>query len=462
MPRFERQVELPVPAEEAWAWHVREGAFERLTPPGSGVRIVEGEGPIAEGDLRTLSVPVLGPLRRDWVARHRDFVPGRRFVDEQVRGPFASWVHEHLFEPSPEGCVHRDRIEYREPLGALGAAVAGRGIRRQLDTMFEFRHRRLGADLVRHAAHADRDRLRVAVSGASGLVGRQLCAFLSTGGHVVKRLVRREARDAGEIAWDPRGGEIDLAAMEGLDAVVHLAGENLASGRWSAARKERIHRSRSEGTRTLASAIARLERPPAVLVSASAIGWYGDARDEEVDESAPPGEGFLARVCEDWESAADPAREAGVRVVHPRIGIVLSADGGALSLMRLPFSLGLGGPLGSGAQWMSWIALDDLVGLIHQALFDEALQGPVNAVAPEPARQRDFARTLGRVLRRPAVLPAPAFALRLLLGEMADEMLLGGARVRSRVLPGTGFEFLFPSLEEALRFELLRFPQPGC
>lgn len=458
MAHFERSIVLDVTADEAWAWHVREGAFERLTPPGSGVRIVEGSGPIAEGDVRTLSVPVLGPLRREWVALHRDFVEGRQFVDEQLSGPFASWVHRHLFEPAEGGgCRHSDSIEYREPLGALGALVAGGGIRRQLDTMFEFRHRRLVHDLDRHAAFAKGPRLTVAVSGASGLVGRQLCALLTAGGHVVKRLVRRRARDAGEIAWDPRGGEVDLPALEGVDAVVHLAGENIASGRWTEARKERILRSRSEGTRTLAQAIARMESRPATLVSASAIGWYGDAGEEPVDEDSPAGSGFLADVCTQWEVAAEPAREAGVRVVHPRIGIVLSGDGGALALMRRPFNLGLGGPLGSGRQWMSWIALDDLIGLLHHALFDETLEGPVNAVAPEPVRQRDFARRLAAVLRRPAVLPAPAFAVRLALGEMAEEMLLGGARVSSSVLPGTGFRFALPTLEEALRFELLRF-----
>lgn len=458
MSSFSKSIELPLSADEAWGWHVREGAFERLTPPGSGVRVVDGgDGPLAEGQLRTLSIPVLGPLRREWVALHRDFIEGRQFIDEQVRGPFSSWVHSHLFADGEGGsCLHEDRIEYREPLGALGALVAGGRIRRQLEQMFAFRHRRLVDDLARHAAFADAPRLTVAVSGASGLVGRQLCAFLSTGGHVVKRLVRRPARDAGELSWDPHRGSVDLSALEGVDAVVHLAGAPVAAGRWTADRKLAIRSSRVDGTRTLAEAIARLETPPRVFVSASAIGWYGVGTDGPVDESEPVGRGFLAEVCRAWESAADPAREAGVRVVHPRIGVVLSGDGGALAKMLPAFRLGLGGRLGSGRQWMSWISLDDLLGLVHHSLFDESFRGPVNAVAPEPVRNADFTRTLGRVLGRPALVPAPAFALKAALGEMAEELLLDGALVRSKVLPGSQFRFLHDELETALRWELLR------
>lgn len=457
MPTLSKSSHLKVPAEEAWGWHQREGAFERLTPPGSRLALVEGAGPIFEGLRRTLSVPVLGPLRRSWVALHRDFVEHRQFVDEQLRGPFASWVHAHRFEPADEGgCLHEDRIEYREPLGALGALVAGGRIRRQLETTLAFRHRRLADDLARHAVFSEAARLTVAVSGASGLVGRQLCAFLSTGGHVVKRLVRRRARDAGEIAWDPHGGSVDLAALEGVDAVVHLAGEAVAAGRWSPTRKLRIRSSRVDGTRTLSRAIAQLASPPKVLISASAIGWYGLIGEGPVDESTPAGPGFLGEVCRAWEKAADPAREAGVRVVHPRIGVVLSADGGALARMLPAFRWGLGGRLGSGRQVMSWIGLDDLLGMLHHALFDESFEGPVNAVAPEPVTNADFTRTLGRVLQRPCVLPAPAGVLKLALGQMAEELLLSGCRVQSSVLADSNFRFLHPELESALRWELLR------
>ena len=266
----------------------------------------------------------------------------------------------------------------------------------------------------------------------------------------------RRAPTAGsdEIGWDPERGRLDPADLEGVDAVIHLAGESIASGRWTRARRERILRSRSDGTQLLAETLAGLSRKPRVFVSASAVGFYGDRGDEIVDEQSASGSGFLAEVCRAWEAASEPAAKAGIRVVPLRIGIVLSASGGALSQMLLPARLGLGGPMGSGSAWFSWIALDDLIGLMHHLLFTESIAGPVNAVAPEPVRSAELARVLGRVLRRPAFLRVPAFALRAALGDLADEALLASARVRSARLTGCGFEFLYPDLESALRCEL--------
>jgi uncharacterized protein (TIGR01777 family) len=238
--------------------------------------------------------------------------------------------------------------------------------------------------------------------------------------------------------------------------VVHLAGENVAAGRWSLARKERIRSSRVEGTRLIAEALAGLDRPPPVWVNASAIGFYGDRGDERLDETSAPGDGFLAETCVAWEAATAAARAAGVRVVLLRIGIVLDAKGGALARMLTPFRWGLGGRLGHGRQFMSWITLDDLVGVLRRALVDGGLEGAVNAVAPRPVTNAEFTRTLGRVLRRPTLLPAPALAIRLLLGEMGQELLLAGARVRSAELERCGFEFRHGQLEGALRAVLER------
>jgi uncharacterized protein len=292
--------------------------------------------------------------------------------------------------------------------------------------------------------------LRVAVTGASGMVGEALVPQLGADGHTVQRLVRsREAAGGGDVYWSPSAGEIDAAALEGVDAVVHLAGENLGH-RWTAERKRRIRASRVEGTRLLAETLAGLARPPAVLVSASAVGYYGDRGDELLDEAAPLGEGFLAEVVRDWEAAAEPARTAGIRVVHPRMGVVLSASGGALARLLLPFRLGVGGPVGSGRQWLSWITRADAVAVIVRALSDEELRGPVN-VAAGAVRFGDFARALGRVLHRPALLPVPAPALRLVFGEMADATLLASARVDAAVLRSRGHRFLHPELEGALR-----------
>lgn len=292
----------------------------------------------------------------------------------------------------------------------------------------------------------------VAVSGASGLIGSALTRSLTADGHAVRRLVRGRAA-AGEIRWDPATGEIDLAALEGVDAVVHLAGEP-AGARWTAAKKRRIRDSRVEGTRLLAGALAKLERPPSVLVSASAIGYYGDRGDERILEDSPPGEGFLPRVAAEWEAALRPAEQIGIRVVRLRTGIVLSREGGALRRLLLPFRLGVGGVLGSGSQWMSWISLDDVVSIIRFALERDDISGPVNAVAPEPVRNSEFTRTLARVLRRPAWIPVPAFALRLLFAGMADEALLASQRVVPARLLAAGFPFRHTQLESAIRAAL--------
>jgi uncharacterized protein (TIGR01777 family) len=301
-----------------------------------------------------------------------------------------------------------------------------------------------------------RQSLRVAVSGAGGLIGSALVRAMVAEGHEIRRLVRRPSADRTEVSWDPTAGTVDAEGLEGLDAVVHLAGENIASGRWTAARKETIRASRVGGTRSLCDALARLEAPPGVIVSASAIGYYGDRGEELLDETSPPGKGFFPGVGQAWEAATSGAEKAGIRVVKLRIGVVLSGSGGALARMLPPFRLGLGGRLGSGRQYMSWIALDDLVAAIRFAIDTPSLRGPVNATAPEAVTNADFTRTLGRVLGRPTPFPIPGPALRVLAGGMADEALLSSARVRPRRLQESGFRFLHPDLDGALRFELGR------
>lgn len=294
--------------------------------------------------------------------------------------------------------------------------------------------------------------MKVLVTGASGFVGSALVPFLVNEGHFVVRLVRKAtAPGHSEVAWDPERGTIDLDALEGIDTAVHLAGENIAASPWTAEGKRRIRESRVGGTRLLCESLARLDRPPKALVCASAVGYYGDRGHELLREDSPPGTGFLAQVCRDWEAATEAAGRKGIRVVRLRIGMVLSARGGALARMLGIFRAGLGGRVGSGEQYVSWIALDDLVGAVDHAIRTESLEGPVNAVAPRPVTNREFAKTLARVLGRPAVLPAPAFAVRLLLGEMADELLLASARVEPDRLLLSGYAFRHPELEGALR-----------
>ena len=447
---FSRTLDLPVSAAEAFAWHERQGAFERLVPPWEQVKLLSHTGGIQNG-ARVEIMAVIWPLAMRWIAEHCDYQAGRQFRDVALSGPFAHWDHTHLFEPTgPESSRLEDLVEYALPGGLLGRLAGGRLVRRKLDRMFAYRHRVTAADLAAHSKFKDLPRMDVCITGASGLVGSALTPFLTTGGHTVAKFVRRFA-NPGEIAWNPDKGEIDAAAIEGKSAVVHLAGESIAEGRWTAAKKARIRDSRVDGTRLLCEALGRLKSPPRVLVSASAIGYYGDRGDEELTEESKPGTGFLPDVCRAWEEATRPASEAGIRVVNARSGMILSPRGGALAKMLLPFKLCVGGVVGSGRQYWSWISLDDVVGGIHHAIMTESLRGPVNFVAPQPVTNREFTKTLGKALGRPTIFPMPALAARLALGEMANDLLLASARVLPKQLEASGYEFRHRDLETALR-----------
>jgi uncharacterized protein (TIGR01777 family) len=365
-----------------------------------------------------------------------------------VSGPLRHWVHTHRFLPDgPAASIVEDAVEYDTRFGDFV-------VRRELARLFAFRRRRTHGDLVRQAAFAGGPPLRIAVTGASGLVGAELVPFLTTGGHTVVRLVRRPA-GPGEISWDPSRGVLDAEQLEGFDAVVHLAGESIRPP-WTRSRRQRISGSRVDGTLLLSDTLARLRRPPRVLVSMSGVNYYGDRGDVVVDEDSSPGEGFLATLCVDWEKATAPAASAGIRIVNLRNGIAISGRGGAVSRLLVPFRLGVGGRIGDGRQYVSWIAIDDLIGAIYHAIHDDRLSGPVNTVAPSPVTNRDLAKSLGRVLRRPTVLPLPATAVRAVLGDAGRELLLASMRVKPTRLDAAGFEFDFPDLENALRFQLGR------
>ena len=451
--RYRRRSRLSVSADEVFRWHARPGAFERLNPPWDPAEVVSRSGGIEqEGSRVALRV---GPLRQRWVAEHYGCRPGRGFLDRQISGPFAFWQHAHRMEPDgEEASFLEDEIDYALPGGAVGALFGEAIVESMLERLFTYRHRVTGDDLAAHAVCQGEAAMKVAVTGSSGLIGSALVPFLTSGGHEVRRAVRRKPGGEGEVRWDPAKGEIDTTALEGVDAVVHLAGENVAGGRWTDARKARLRDSRIESTRLLAGALASLKRRPKVLVSASAVGYYGDRGAEWMTESSPPGDDFLARLAVDWEAAASPAVDAGIRVAHPRIGVVLSPAGGALGKLLLPFRLGLGGVVGPGTQYMSWVAIDDVVAGLHHALVDETLSGPFNLVAPEPVTNRAFTKILGGVLGRPTVAPVPAFALKAALGEMADATLLASTRARPDRLGSSGYRFRFPELDGALRHVL--------
>jgi len=457
------QSRVRAPAAAVFQWHARQGAFQRLSPPWKDVELVADSGGIAPGSRKVVSMSV-GPLRQRWVAEHREWVPGREFSDVQVEGPFALWEHRHLFEPDGnDSCILEDRVEYKLPLGSVGDWVAGRLVDRQLSALFAYRHRVTCGDLALHRRYSRLAPQRVLVSGASGLVGSTLTHFLRSGGHEVTRLVRvRRPPEEKAVYWNSITKELHAPHLEGHNAVVHLAGESIALRRWNETRKARIHDSRVEGTLLLCSALSKLARPPRVLISASAIGYYGSREDQLLDEDSAAGKTFLAAVSQAWEEAARTAERAGIRVVLLRTGVVLSPSGGALAKILLPFRWGAGGVAGPGNQFMSWISLDDLLGAILHCLATEDIRGPVNAVAPTPVRNRDFTRVLGTVLRRPALLPAPAKVLKLALGELADELLLASLRVDPGRLRSTGYEFLYPEVESALRHMLGKEDASSC
>ena len=451
---FSQSVALPVSAQEAFAWHDRPGALDRLIPPWEKVRITSrGEG-IRNGS-RVVLVNRQGPLPLRWVAEHCDYRQGRQFRDVQVQGPFKHWDHTHRFVAGGEDkSVLEDQIEYCVRGGMLGRMAAGRFIRGKIRSMFAYRHRTTAADLAAHCKHRRQGALHIAITGSHGLIGRELVPFLTTGGHRVTALVRGQASQ-GQVSWDPSADSFDASALDGVDAVVHLAGENVATARWTEAQKQRVLESRVHSTRVLCEGLARLPSPPRVLVSASAIGFYGDRGDEMLDEGSPSGSGFLPRVARLWEAASEPAA-AGIRVVHLRFGVVFSPRGGALAKMLTPFRMGGGGVVGNGRQFWSWISLDDAACAVHHALMTDSVHGPVNAVAPDSVTNREFTKTLARVLSRPSITPLPAFAARIALGEMADELLLSSTRVRPKQLLDSGYEFRHDSLEDALRHMLGR------
>jgi len=440
--------------ETVFAWHERPGALERLTPPWAVVDVLEKEGGIRDGGKVTVRVR-RGPTSFKWVLRHQDYIENEQFGDEQVSGPLKSWVHTHRCTPIDGGGTKlEDEIDLELPLGApIGPGL----VNRELGRLFRFRYRRLFTDLARHAEHASKPPLTVAITGATGLVGSNLADFLTTGGHRVIRLVRDSRRLADDsIFWNPATGEIDVEGLTGADAIVHLAGSSIASGRWTAARKRSIKQSRVKGTELIARTLATMSGGPRVLVSASAVGFYGDRGSERIDETAHAGKGFLSEVCRAWEGASKPAERAGVRVTTLRTGVTLSPAGGALGQMLLPFKMGAGGRLGSGKQYLSWIDNDDLIAAIYHVLMTDSIRGPVNATAPHPVTNSTFTAALGRTLGRPSVLPVPALAVKAAFGQFGTEALLCGQRVLPRKLTESGFTFFYEGVEESMRFQLGR------
>ena len=395
----------------------------------------------------------------DWTLEYCGYQAGRSVSLRQIAGPFAAWRHTHTVWPDGGNrCIIADEIQYELPGGRLGHVLGDPLVQRQLERVFRYRHRTIAQHLALKQRYFGSQPLHLAVSGSSGLIGTALCSFLRAAGNRVSSITR--ARSPGSDsppAWVIPRGDGDQSPEDTIDAVIHLAGENIASGRWSAQKKNAIRLSRIEGTRSLCRQLAGLTTPPRVLLCASALGYYGDRSGESLTEDSARGSGFLAEVCQAWEEACQPARDAGIRVVHLRFGMVLSPAGGALKKMLLPFSLGLGGPLASGQQYLSWISLDDVLGSVSHILTDNSISGPINMVSPQAVSNAEFSYALGAALRRPAKIRLTANMLRLLFGQLADEVLLASNRAVPDKLLRSGYIFLHQNINAALH-DLLGFP----
>jgi uncharacterized protein len=513
MPQFQYETYLPFSREDVFTWYTRPGALTRLHPPFAGsVRQEPPNGPVnGAGSVITLNLPgLLGtsataaaktltsmlpfrvPSSLKWTSRHEDFEQGRSFSDVMVSGPMRSWRHHREFSDEGSGTMLRESVTYEFPvlshLPPPATKLLHRVFENELRRVFDFRTRQTTEDLAFHQSHGTLASQKhvsdahsthmpelprvVAVSGASGLIGTQVCALLGGAGIEVRRLTRRALDDPGnatphlgpDIAWDPDSGRVDDAALAEVDAVIHLAGHPLAA-RFTAEHKRKVRESRVRGTTLLAEALGRAETQDPrdrVLISGSAIGWYGATpadrpHDAEVlHEATDGGTGFIAEVCDAWENAARRAEASGVRVAMIRTGIVQSPSGGALQQLLPLFAIGAGGPLGQG-QVQSWISLDDIAALIVHLVLNPEAHGPVNGVAPNPVTAREYATTLGNVLRRPSVIPVPAFGPKLLLGsEGAQEIVLADQNVSAERAMHLGYGFRHPDLDTALRHILGR------
>ncbi|MCF8114227.1 MAG: TIGR01777 family oxidoreductase [Desulfotignum sp.] len=452
---FIKKSKIDVAVDQLFAWHARDGAIQRLTPPWAPLKLKwrKGDG-ISKGvragfDMRVFGIPMT------WEAEHIDYCENRMFKDKQTKGPFAQWEHTHLFFPDGENrSVMVDQVAYQLPMGWLSRPFY-RAVHQELGRIFDFRHRVLANDLTRFAGKDSP--MRILVSGASGTIGSALVPFLRTRGHEVIRLVRHTKNlAADEVFWNPYKDILDMRAVGPVDAVINLNGVDISRKKWTEKQKQKIMDSRIQPTRLLAQKITGLARKPSVFISSSAIGFYGEGQDAVLSEASAMGDSFISQVCHRWEQASLPAADAGIRTVQLRIGIVLTPAGGALARMMPAFMAGCGARLGSGHQYMSWISMDDTLEGIFHILKKPVVHGPVNLTAPGAVTNRKFTHTLGRVLSRPAFFVIPRGAAALLWGDMGKQTLMTSARVMPRKLLKSGFIFQHHTLEPALRHLLGR------
>ena len=446
---FVRKTTIHAPVSTIFAWHAKDGAINRLTPPWAPLSLVARKGRgIDKGVEVTFKIKIFGiPMK--WEARHIDYKENAMFRDYQVKGPFADWEHSHLFHAkSTDLTVMEDQVRFRLPFGIFSLPFYGY-VQRQLERIFFYRHQVLKYDMENRVGQIQKQ--RILISGGSGPIGKALVPFLKTCGHQVIRLVR-DPNDRSEDVrfWDPYNNILDVDAIGPVDAVINLNGVDISKGRWNRRQRAKILDSRVISTRVLVEKMKRMSHPPSTFISASAIGFYGDGGHSRLTEENGPKDCFISRVCRQWEKASFGALETGIRTVQLRIGVVLTPAGGALERMYLPFLMGLGTRLSHGGQYMSWIGIEDVLGGILHILENKEISGPVNLTAPEPVTNGEFTRTLARVLGRPAPFVLPKALILALWGDMGRETLLASTRVIPEKLIESDYHFVHPRLEMAL------------
>jgi hypothetical protein len=453
---FSKKSRIQVPVEKAFEWHEKAGAIERLTPPWEKIQIISRSGGIKNGDQTFFKVKV-GPFWMKWLAHHIEYEKNAMFTDIQRDGPFLFWEHNHRFHADGDHAhVLEDSLRFRLPLSPFSDIVALTSVKKRLNRMFEYRHAITKNDLTHMLNYGASH--NIVITGASGVLGTALVPFLRTQGHFVKRMVRKSPQQPDEAHWNPYYQEIDKQAFDNVDTVIHLAGEYIGEGRWTPEKKKRIIGSRVKGTHFLAHTLCNLKTPPKTLICASAIGYYGNRGDEILTESSSKGADFISDVCEQWEQAAQPAIDAGIRVVFLRIGIVLSPRGGALERLLPVFRSGVGLTFGAGDQVLSWISEDDFLGAVNHVIHHPKLSGPVNLTAPNPVSQKEFSKTLADTFKHPLLIRIPDWIIKPIYGQMGNEVILSGNYAMPDQLISTNYSFVHPKLENAFQHLLGIFP----
>lgn len=443
----------PYSPKELYAYHARPGALERLLPIWEQIDLIEKNGTIEGGDTVQLKLR-FGPISIPWESQHNEPIPGKEFSDFQLKGPFSHFHHHHQFRPEQDGTELVDTVSYQLPLHHIIPSQAKKLIDNKLDKNFRYREEILRQDLELHRKYSKKP-LRILITGASGVLGSRLLPLLTTGGHQVWTLVRRTPDPVkNEIFWDPERNILDVNELPSVDGVIHLAGEYIGLSRWSEEKKKRVLNSRVQGTRLLVSTLAAMNQKPAVLLSSSAVGYYGNCPDGIVDENHGPGDDFISTVCSEWERATAEGPKAGIRTVLMRLGVGLTPQGGGLQRILSTAPIGFFRSFGHGNQMMSWMSIDDMVAAMLHCLATQQLHGPVNIAAPHPVSIKDFLRELSEITRKPLLLPIPELFLKACYGQMASEIVLSGCAVSTQKLEQSGFIFRHAQLRDCLHFLL--------